>query len=413
MKQPIRSIEQRMSRARTQLVMRYPWYGMLAMRLRVESTPATETFDVDGTTMRYNPEFAASLTDDELIGVLAHEVLHCAHGHVWRRGGRDGKRWNVACDAAINPILLDDGLCLPKGGVDGTPFKGNSAEAIYRMLPDMGNGGSGGGSGSGSGQDEQPCPTGTVSDPQAPQSPGKDGGSGQDSSGQGKQQGSGQPSEMSEQDWKIATEQAGMLARKAGCEPGNLSRRMRGDKPVSTDWIGETREFLAASMPTDYSFARPNRRYVHRGIYLPGQVKENIGQLVIVVDTSGSINGPVLDTFAANIKVILAEAKPEKVHVIYCDTRAGGHQVFESDDEVQLSPVGGGGTLFQPAFDWVEQAVQDGVVEDIKGLIYLTDLECGDEPQAPEYPVLWAAPVWAGGQPSFGRVVRIDADRGW
>jgi predicted metal-dependent peptidase len=80
--------------------------------------------------------FVETLNAAELAGVLAHEVMHPALQHHTRRGDRDQKRWNMACDYAINPLLLDAGLTLPKDVLIEYRFCGMSAERIYK--PDRG-----------------------------------------------------------------------------------------------------------------------------------------------------------------------------------------------------------------------------------------------------------------------------------
>src|SRR5206468_2698134 len=72
-----------------------------------------DTVAVDGRELRYNPWFVTDLQTEELVGVLAHEAMHCALAHMSRRGTRDLVLWNIACDLAINPLLLDAGIKLP------------------------------------------------------------------------------------------------------------------------------------------------------------------------------------------------------------------------------------------------------------------------------------------------------------
>ncbi len=105
------------TRARTVLLVSQPFYGTLALQLElVEVTDKSfvNTMAVDGRHLFYNPEFVLSLTEDELVGVNAHEVAHCAFQHMTRRGHRDPRLWNVAGDYAINADLLDAGFVLPK-----------------------------------------------------------------------------------------------------------------------------------------------------------------------------------------------------------------------------------------------------------------------------------------------------------
>lgn len=96
----------------------------------------------DGTTVFYNPGFVDSLSTAELVGVLAYEVMHPALQHHTRRGDREARRWNMAADYAINPLLVDAGLTLPADALRDDRFQNMSAERIYNLLADdVGGGG--------------------------------------------------------------------------------------------------------------------------------------------------------------------------------------------------------------------------------------------------------------------------------
>src|SRR6478752_5385793 len=128
------AVHPRIARQRTELVLSQPFFGALALRLNVREDATAKTFWVDGETLGYNPTYMESLSDLEVRGVVAHEVLHVANGHCWRQGARDPDRWNDACDYAINPIVLSSGMVLPKGALVDPRYTGKSAEEIYGLL---------------------------------------------------------------------------------------------------------------------------------------------------------------------------------------------------------------------------------------------------------------------------------------
>ena len=128
------SIDPRIAKQRTALVLSQPFFGALVLRLKVVEDRSCETFWVDGESLGYNPDYLASLNDLEVRGVLAHEVLHVANGHCWRMGAREPERWNDAADYAINPIVIDAGMVLPKGAYLDARFTAKSAEEIYGIL---------------------------------------------------------------------------------------------------------------------------------------------------------------------------------------------------------------------------------------------------------------------------------------
>ena len=80
--------------------------------------------------MWYNPSFSAGLSDAELVGVMAHEIMHCAMLHPFRRNGRDGQEWNVACDYAINGLLKQSGFTLPGDALLDSQYDGLSARKL-------------------------------------------------------------------------------------------------------------------------------------------------------------------------------------------------------------------------------------------------------------------------------------------
>jgi predicted metal-dependent peptidase len=124
----------RIQKARTSLILDHPFFGSLLFRLKGRECRSIPTMATDGVSLFYNPGFVETLNSATLSGTLAHEVMHPALHHHVRRSGRDPKRWNQACDFAINPLLVDAGLSLPEGVLIDDRFRGMSAEQIYNLL---------------------------------------------------------------------------------------------------------------------------------------------------------------------------------------------------------------------------------------------------------------------------------------
>jgi predicted metal-dependent peptidase len=133
------SIEQKLSRARTQLLLNQPFFGTLCLRLKLVPMPSFPTMATDGRRLAYNAAFVEKLTATELEGVLAHEVMHCALAHHCRRGDREAQLWNRAADYAVNPILIGNGMTLPKDALIDPSFADLSAEEIYARLMKQGH----------------------------------------------------------------------------------------------------------------------------------------------------------------------------------------------------------------------------------------------------------------------------------
>ena len=127
----------KLSAARTRLILEHPFIGALVMHLPLEAASARwcNTVATDARAFYFNPAYVAQLDLAQAQFVLAHEALHCALGHFARRAHRTVHRWDVACDHAVNLLLVDEGLKPPPGALLNTKFRGLSAEEIYPLLP--------------------------------------------------------------------------------------------------------------------------------------------------------------------------------------------------------------------------------------------------------------------------------------
>lgn len=423
-------IEAKLSRARTQLLLNQPFFGTLCLRLKLEASTSFPTMATDGRRLVYNPPFVEQITPAELEGVLAHEVMHCALAHHCRRGERDTQLWNRAADYAINPILIGNGMSLPKDALIDPQFADLGAEEIYARLSKQEPGS--GASQSQSPSKEQSSTGGagavsaeTASDvmeqasasaqpgfemesPAASAPPSVDPGDAREGrfgevlDAVGEDDKPASQAELSRQrhEWAISAEQAIRSAKACGREPGGMERPLQDARESKQDWRTLLRDFIAACDPSDYRWSPPNRRFVSSGLYLPSVARSSVGEIVIVVDTSGSIGEQELEQFAGEINVIAGEAQPQAMHVIYCDAEVQSVQEFSASEPITLLPKGGGGTDFVPPFRWVEE---NGIQP--KFLIYLTDLCCDSFPESPEYPVLWVTDSRKSAP--FGETLRI------
>jgi predicted metal-dependent peptidase len=391
----------RIQKARIALLLDHPFFGSLLYRLKDRESRAIKTMATDGVSLLWNPEFVETLSSATLAGTLAHEVMHPALHHHLRRSGRDRKRWNVACDYAINPLLVDAGLSLPEGILLKNRFRGMSAEQIYNLLESEDDEDS-------SGDDDQ-RPTvpddsngsagGNESiDPSAPET---DGGIGQVLDAPSETD--DLPSEQEQaREWEIAVKQAMTVAQQAGKMPAGLDRTMEGVAEAAVNWRELLRRLWSETTAADYSWMRPNRRHLWRGLYLPGVIKEGVGEIVIAVDCSGSISGRQLRLFESEARSILEGQRPERVYVLYFDAVVQKVEIYEGGQPISLNPVGGGGTEFGPCFEWIEER---GIMP--QTMVFLTDLFGSFPPSIPSYPVLWASTGRR--QAPFGEVIPMQA----
>jgi len=398
--------EVRIQKARTTLLLDHPFFGTLLFRLGGKASRSVASMATDGVSLFYNPEFVDTLNAAELAGVLAHEVMHPALQHHTRRGDRDQVRWNMACDYAINPILLEAGLTLPKDVLIDNRFRGMSAERIYNLIEeDEKQEGSSGqsesqpGNGSAAPEDGSLQNNESGNQPRVPSTPG---GVGQVLDAPEPEAESGSSVSEQAREWQIAVEQAETVAKVAGKLPGGAVRALEASQAAKVDWRELLRRAWSDTIPSDYSWIRPNRRHVWSGLYLPGITTEGVGEIAIAVDCSGSVSSRQLGLFETEIRSILSGQRPRLVHVLYFDAAVQRVETYQAGQPVSLLPVGGGGTDFRPCFNWFEE---QGIMP--QTLVFLTDL-CGTFPSdAPSYPVIWASTERR--KAPFGEVVPMEA----
>jgi predicted metal-dependent peptidase len=404
MNNPLSSVV-RIQKTRTTLLLDHPFFGSLLFRLGARARTSIATMATDGVSLFFNPEFVDTLSAAELAGVLAHEVMHPALQHHTRRGDRSPMRWNMACDYAINRMLLDAGLTLPKDVLLDHRFRGMSAERIYNLLEEQENQGSSDeetqrqdDSVQGEG-DSSSDAAGEGDSPQAPQTPG---GIGQVLDAPEPVDGDGESASEQARDWQIAVEQAENVAKLAGKMPAGATRTLEAAQAAGVNWRELLRRAWSETIPADYSWTRPNRRHIWTGLYLPGVTSEGVGEIAIAVDCSGSVNARQLGLFEAEIRSILEGQQPRLVHVLYFDAEVHRVETYQAGQPITLAPVGGGGTDFRPCFEWLDE---HGLRP--QTLVVLTDLFGSFPSQAPDYPVLWASTDSR--LAPFGQVIPMEA----
>lgn len=354
----------KMTKARSNLVMMHPFFGTLALRLKLVQDPKIDSASCDGITMRYSPSFVDKLSLQEVQGLLAHEVLHPAFLHHTRRGNRDVRKWNIACDHVINNVLKKAGFQLPKGTYADQQYDGMSAEHVYSILPDEPNGGD--------------ASSGNSNDP------GGDGGV-QDSPNSQNNGGSQSQQNHEESEWKVAVSQAAHVAKQAGKLPGGIDRIIEDLLEAQIPWRTILRRFMTEQSNDDFSWRRGNRRFVANGLYLPSRVSQDcMGDIVVVIDTSGSIGDEELTEFGSEIKAIVEDVRPTRTIVMYCDSRIAHVDEFGPDEQLHFAAHGGGGTDFRPPFAWLdEQQITP------RALVYLTDGYGPFPEKEPNFPTMW------------------------
>ena len=434
-----------MIRARSSLVLDHPFFGSLALRLTLKPDPACGDLWTDGVSLAFNPLYASSLPQKKLVAAQAHEIMHIACGHHLRRKDRDERLWNQSCDYAINHILQEAGFSLPEGFLHDPAYADLSVDDIYtalaRLQEQNPNGGAENAQETGPGSadaatgtadlggeqgDEAPSSQNTQS-PDAPEGSengptgagrmkesdkegGKNTDKGKADAFQGEvrdhpatdaQQSQGAQT-MAEQEASIALTQAMQRALHMGDMPAGFTRLLRHTLRPTLDWRALLQRFLENCSSGDYSWTTPNRRYLFQDIYLPSLREPQIPELVLAVDSSGSVDEPALAAFCAELSAIL-DAYDTRLTVLFHDTAVHGSQSFcRQDLPLALTPVGGGGTDYRPVCEYIEE---QGISPAC--LLWFTDLQCNRFPPEPGYPILWVTTDISDSAPPFGDVLRL------
>jgi predicted metal-dependent peptidase len=398
-------IDIKLAAARTKLILDKPFLGALVMRLPMEAAnpdwcPATAT---DARKFYYNPEYIDQLTLDETQFMLAHEALHCALSHFARRQHRTKLHWDMACDYAINPLLVADGLKPPPGSLMLLQFQGMTAEEIYPCLDDK--------------NDEEPLDnhvydedntqgtgSGTTEkqmNRDREQSDTDREGDEHDQPQTGSGSAASQPPPLSADEaetlniqWQQRLAGAAQQAMQVGKLDGAMARMVDHLLQPQLPWRLLLARYMTAIARDDFSYMRPSRR---EGEFLLPSLRSNQVELVVALDTSGSIQDHEMGEFLAEVNALKGQMRA-RITLLACDSALaeGAPWVYEAWEDFQLPAgiTGGGGTSFLPVFDWVRD---QGISPDL--LVYFTDAEGAFPEHPPPFPVIWlikgkALPPW-------------------
>jgi len=394
--------EQRISRAIVEIMHSDKYIAlagilMIGKREVVDNIPTAST---NGRDEFYGRKFVESLNDAELRFLILHECYHKLYRHLitWRHLYDESPRLaNVACDYVINIKLVDDnkddgfarmpvrdgkqiGLCDEKyRGMDSAQVYNLLKEEIENQDEEEGDGeGGGDGDGQGDGRGRGKSGTGISDDP----SGGLDSHDWEGAQGLSEAEG-----KQLERDIDEAIRQGALAAGKMG-SGGN--RDLEALMTPKVDWREALREFINTTCTgNDFStWRRPNRRFVSSGYYMPSGVSERVGELVIAIDTSGSIGGAELAKFLSEVKGICDTVKPDAIRLLYWDTEVCADERYEGAEIDNLTqstkPEGGGGTTVEcvPAYI-TEHSIK------AQAVVVLTDGYLGGSWGQWSMPVLW------------------------
>ena len=363
---------------------------LLGKRSVVPADHYVSTACTDGKNEMYNRAFADNLSDAELRFVLLHEVYHKMYRHLttWQHLWRENPRLaNAAMDYVINIQLKDSDpeakfIRMPDCGLVDEKYRGWDTARVYLDIKNNppkggGQGGPGGGFDTHDWESAQ------------------------------------EMSEAEKRDLADTIDRAiHQGALQAGKTGANVDRALLDLTRPKVNWREVLRQFVKAiSSGRDYStWSRPNRRYMGSGYYMPSSISETMGDIVVGVDTSGSIGAKELSAFISEVQGVCEETKPANVHLVYWGHQIDGVEVYTRDELSTLAsstkPKGGGGTDVNCLAEYVKKK---GLAPE--AIVILTDgYLCGDWGTW-NAPVLWGIINNRSAVPTVGTALHIEMDR--
>lgn len=404
--------EERLSKA-VVAIMGHPRYTALAGVLMIgEKTIEDDvpTACTNGRDVKYGRAFVDGLTDAELRGLVLHEDEgHKLHRHleIWKWMYEiDPHLANCACDYVINIKIVDDNrqdgfAALPEGGLVDERFRGMDSAQVFNILrkeqDEQSQDDQGGGS-----QDNE-----SEGDGEPSSSPGGGSAGLDEHDWEGAQSLSDEDKRELARDIDEAIRQGAMAAGKMG---GTGNRDLDELLQPQIDWREVLREFIQNTCAgNDYStYARPNRRLMSQGIIMPSGISEQVGELVIAIDTSGSIGQRELTAFLSEVKGVCDTVKPDKLRLLYWGSSVVGDEAYDMHELDSLvkstKPMGGGGT----DVNCVTQYMTDEGIKP-QACIVLTDGYLYSGWGDWTCPVLWAILDNKSAVPDEGKAVHIKS----
>jgi predicted metal-dependent peptidase len=386
------SVESKITKAKTRLMVKHPYFGLLASRLKTEPSDEVEAFLSDGKVLQYNPDYFSEESIETIEFALANSVMHHVLAHENRKLSRQGWLWQLATDYAINNMLKENGFKLPARVHYDERFEGMYAEAIYAQLKDeIKNEDYNDDESNEQGFNEQNKSRKKEQEPPPDQQKKKDDNLPLP------------PQELEpevEEAWARTMKEALEKAQNQGREPGGIERFFSITSDTSVDWRSELYQAINRHLKTDYTFTKPNKKMIARGVYLPSTESDRL-TVTVAIDSSGSVDEALLGLFMSELEALLMSFPNAEVDLLICDAKIQGVYRFVSGEILDFTLKGGGGTDFRPVFDYIESELPDTSL-----LIYFTDAEGTFPDDEPIYDTLWVLPEEK--KVPFGRTIVLD-----
>jgi predicted metal-dependent peptidase len=347
-----REVREKLITARVGLLLRASFFGNLATRLKlVNADEWCSTAATDGRHFYYNSRFIDMLRPKEIEFLFGHEVLHCVYDHFGRRGDRDPMLFNVANDYAVNADLKKHRVgefitsvpCLYD-----SKFEGKSSEEIYDILY----------------ENAEKINLSDLIDKLLDDHMDGEGDSESDEDGDEKDGKGKKPKLSAEERQKIRDEikeavlAAAAASDGAGNLPAGVKRLIQDMTAPKMNWREFLRMQLESTIKSDYTWMRASRRGWHMDAVMPGMKNDEMIDIAISIDASGSMGADILRDVLSETQGIMDSFPAYKLHVVSFDTKVYNPATYDSenlDNLVDYEIHGGGGTDFDCVFEYFKE----------------------------------------------------------
>jgi predicted metal-dependent peptidase len=349
--------------ARVGLLLRHPFFGNMATRLRILAADDwLPTAAVDGRNLYYNTQFFNAMNNKEIEFVVAHEILHMVFDHLGRREDRNPMLYNIAADYKVNNLLVRDRIGTVPSIVDcfqDFKYEADTSEDIYdKLFEDAKQAGK-------ELQEllDQLDEEGEMLDEHLDDGDGSSEDGKEEKDANGNSVSKERPKYSKEELKKIRDEiKEGMMtaaqAAGAGNTPGEVSRLIQQLTEPKMNWREILQQQIQSTIKNDFTFARPNRKGWHTGAILPGQDFDETIDISVAIDMSGSIGDAQARDFLSEVKGIMDQYQDYNIKVWCFDTKVYNEKDFTSDNGENLEDyevIGGGGTDFMANWYYMKE----------------------------------------------------------
>ena len=355
-------------KAKSQLTTKYPYFGMLASRLKHEESENIESYASNGVRFLYNPDFINSCTIEELSFILTNCVMHHILSHQQRKLKRKGYLWQLATDYAINNLLFKNGMKMPHGVNYDKKFKNMYAEEIYDFLK----------------KELIESGVDAFDDEKVQQNDEQK--NNRDNTQKFRKVKKIQENldERDEEQWEYASALAKEVSTRKSLMPLGFERLAKKVVAQNIDWKFELYNAINRHMRNNYAFMPPNKKHLYRGFALPSLTSDTLS-LIVAIDTSGSIQEEILGAFIEEFKAIMQNFPAVNIELLIADAKVHAHYSFRGAEDIEFVLKGGGGTDYRPVFEYIDANFPMSSM-----LLYFTDGDGIFPKIPPAYEVLWA-----------------------